>query len=164
MKALTLYPEWSHAICHLGKRIENRTWWPRGILKGEAYAIHAEKHIGGKPGSDHHAIEALMDVASMSPIPGSFQDVLESLCVDRTAGRIKMSSIVAIVNHIDAIKPGELRPGAEDWAVEEMWNWRFSMIAVLPEPIPCPGKQGLWTVSPGTSSLIDEQLKNIRRK
>lgn len=28
LRALTLWPEWAYAVCHLGKNIENRQWVP----------------------------------------------------------------------------------------------------------------------------------------
>lgn len=40
MKAITLSPEWAHAVAHFGKDIENRTWWPPKHYTGDL-AIHA---------------------------------------------------------------------------------------------------------------------------
>lgn len=41
MKALTLRQPWAHAILHLGKNVENRSWAPPESLVGKYIAIHA---------------------------------------------------------------------------------------------------------------------------
>lgn len=50
VKALTIWPEWAFAICHLEKRIENRSWRPPASLVGKRMAIHAGAHLGGRKG------------------------------------------------------------------------------------------------------------------
>lgn len=41
MRALTLQPQWAHAVAHLGKRVENRSRAIPRALVGERIAIHA---------------------------------------------------------------------------------------------------------------------------
>lgn len=43
MLALTLIQPWAWAICHAGKRIENRDWKPAARVLGQRIAIHAGK-------------------------------------------------------------------------------------------------------------------------
>jgi len=43
MLALTLIQPWAWAICHAGKRIENRDWPPPARIIGQRIAIHAGK-------------------------------------------------------------------------------------------------------------------------
>lgn len=45
MKALTVRQPWAHAIVHLGKEVENRTWRPPETIIGEYVAIHAAKRF-----------------------------------------------------------------------------------------------------------------------
>ena len=40
MKALTLRHPWAWAIVHCGKDVENRTWKPVGLEKGDFLALH----------------------------------------------------------------------------------------------------------------------------
>jgi hypothetical protein len=40
-RALTVVQPWAHAIVHLGKDIENRSWKPPETLIGKRFAIHA---------------------------------------------------------------------------------------------------------------------------
>lgn len=45
MRALTLRQPWAHAVVHLGKNIENRTWPPSDGMIGAYIAIHAGSGI-----------------------------------------------------------------------------------------------------------------------
>lgn len=139
MKALTLWPEWAYAICHLGKRVENRGWTPTGAsLPGGRLLIHAGKHVGGRPGA-HARYEGQLAVAEMweREHPG------EKLSGGRfrAIGECPTSAIVAAVRVVDA--DSEQRTG---WDVPGQWHWRLADVVVLPEPVPCRGAQGLWTV------------------
>lgn len=50
MKALTIRPQWAHAIAWHGKRIENRTRpFPRTLRVDERFAIHAGREPGRDP-------------------------------------------------------------------------------------------------------------------
>jgi len=55
----------------LGKDRENRTWSPPAYLIGDWLAIHAGKHIGGKPGDDAllAGLTDLRDLASWRTWP-----------------------------------------------------------------------------------------------
>lgn len=48
MLALTLKHPWPWAICVAGKDVENRTWAPRQLRRGDRFAIH-----GGKQPREH---------------------------------------------------------------------------------------------------------------
>ena len=43
MRALTLWRPWTWAVCHAGKRIENRPWRPWLSVMGQEIALHAGK-------------------------------------------------------------------------------------------------------------------------
>ena len=66
LRALTLWPEWAWAIHHLDKRVENRTW---ALPVGEWFALHAGKHLGGRPGHDA-GVEAVTSVRYMATRAG----------------------------------------------------------------------------------------------
>jgi len=128
LKALTLWPEWAWAIVHLGKRVENRTWKPF-LPVGTTFAIHAGKHLGGKPGAAS-AREAEDDVFSMygAQLPPGLRACPKSaiVCLATIAGYDQ-----------DDVTP---------WDVPGLWHWRLTDVRVLVEPVPCHGRQGLWTV------------------
>ena len=63
LRALTLWPEWAWAVCHLGKNVENRSWpIPRGMV-GETIAIHAGARFGGREIPPAHAAGEIGAVA-----------------------------------------------------------------------------------------------------
>lgn len=137
--ALTLWPEWAWAICHAGKRVENRTWHPGARLAvGARLAIHAGAHIGGRPGADV-ASDAVDVVMAMWETGGPLRSNDER----RRLAACQRSSIVAVAT-ID-VYDQEQRTW---WDVPGQWHWRLRDIQVLDTPIPHRGAQGLWTPSP----------------
>lgn len=126
--ALTLWPEWAWAICHLDKRVENRTWAPGARLPvGSRLAIHAGKYIGGTLGATDEGVEAVRFMARGAQTVG----------IDRCT----TSAIVAVVT-IDGFDQEQ----RTKWDVPGLWHWRFRDVEVLATPIPCRGAQGLWAV------------------
>ena len=149
MKVLTLWPEWAWAICHLGKRIENRTWEPPTSIIGRSLAIHAGASIGGRPGSVamHSGIMALRKMAYRagwnSSVHGGrivFFNV-ERESHDFIPSVIPKKAIVAscIVGLGCYATPGELK-----WAAEGQKHWRLLNVGFPSSPVSIKGAQGLW--------------------
>jgi len=148
MKALTLRHPWAFAVCHWGKRIENRTWKPPASLVGQRFAIH-----GGKcPTSS----------GGLAEVKSIFDDLLtiHGKPDYRINGDLKLRDVIlegivatAVVDryiYLDAF-PGKIGdPALQDpWFDDEVPSnigWVLRDVVVLPEPIPCKGAQGLWTV------------------
>jgi len=132
MKALTLKHPWAFAICHMGKRIENRSWMPPPRLIGHTIAIHG--------GMQPKARAALEDIAAVGRdllrrfgIPEGFSDV--------TLQEMIMPGIVATAT-LSAV----LRNSRDPWFDHSGYGWGLSNVMVLPSPIACGGAQGLWDV------------------
>ena len=150
MKALTLWPEWSWAICHLGKRIENRTWFPPGWLIGKTLAIHAGANIGGRSGRVA-MLEGIDSLRIMAHRAGWASEVSSGLVVftndigdrrefspaDIPKKAIVASCVVGLGGHAT---PEELK-----WAAEGQCHWLLTNVGFPEEPIPVKGAQGLWT-------------------
>lgn len=130
MYALTLWPEWAHAVAHLGKRVENRSW-KRDSIIGQDIAIHAGAKIGGGQGVQR----GLLQVQWMSP--SRFKSPLQEK-------DIVTSAIVAVVRIKDMVQDSGL-----PWAADGQWHWVLDNVRVLEEPVPCSGRQGLWKVPEG---------------
>ncbi|MCK4792184.1 MAG: hypothetical protein KAV87_51115 [Desulfobacteraceae bacterium] len=156
MKALTLWPGWAWAVCHLGKRVENRGRpMPKSII-GQRIAIHAGANIGGRPGSvatregiddvGFMAFKAGWDFTVSSFGGGRFQasfwrhgdkvprrgagPVLDTATIPRKA-------IVATC----IIHPVFITGG---WAAIGLNHWGLSDVKILDEPVPVGGKQNFW--------------------
>lgn len=151
MKAITIWPEWVFAMMHLGKRVENRSWPTRKHL-GDTICIHAGKSIGGVEGhrAARRGIRALLRVAEDAGHTRAQLDqdwdlgawIRPGLLDYRNHPDMPRSAIVGIarIANVRAAVPGApWETGPYCWELEEVH--RFA------EPIPAPGKQGIWTLS-----------------
>jgi len=169
MKALTLYPEWAWAICHLDKRVENRSRpLPKGMA-GQLVALHAGKHIGGRPGSVA-SDEGRRLVAGMAREAG--WDVYGELAfrkgersVSRSNPPTHASSIVAFVRFGPSAPPFE--GNLMGWRVPDCHGWPIVEVLRLKEPVPVDrGALGFWELPAEVlqrrqevGTVEDEQLK-----
>lgn len=140
MKALTLRHPWPFCICRWNKRIENRTWRPPQSLIGQRIAIH-----GGKvpPQSQHYQIRNIIhDLYCEHGLPAGMTD-------------IKLDDVFACTGIVaTAVIDRVIAFGDDDICEQDPWfekypgnyGWILTDVIVLPEPIPCRGAQGLWTV------------------
>lgn len=151
LMALTLWPEWAYAVCHLGKRVENRPWAPteRQLRPGERFAIHAGKSVGGAPGraAYQRGIVAVRDMAWRAgwatPMPnGNFVLTEEEAEAMRRLEMCPTSAIVATAV-LDRVAQDDSLP----WAVPGSFHWCLRDVVVLDRPVPCRGLQKLWRVS-----------------
>lgn len=119
--ALTLHQPWGQAILAGSKRVENRSWRLKLLPEGGRW-------IGVHFGARQDA-QGYLAVASLAPHlhlttqePGIY-------------GAMR----------IDACVPVEERL-VDPWACGP-WCWVIGDVLTLPEPILCPGRQGLWRVA-----------------
>ena len=171
MKAITLWPEWAHAVAHLGKRIENRPWRAPEAVIGQRIAIHAGANIGGRPG--WRAAEAGMYAVGIRAFDSGISDLC--WCGDwctKESIRVKISHMklwrqvicgavvctARLIGCSDAEGRGEwpaeaMRPS--DWAwgdPESPWWWHLDDVRLV-RPVPAKGRLGLWEID---DSLIEE--------
>ena len=163
LRALTLWPEWAWAITHLDKRVENRTWW-HGLPAGTRIAIHAGKHVGGRPGP-RAAGEAMDLVCGMAWEAGWDSDWNAVGSTVRTnfekgdrsvtcwSHKIPTSAIVAVVE----LGARGARPH-NGWTVPGDEHWWLDEVVVLRQPVPCSGAQGLWTVPEEVAAAVLAQV------
>jgi hypothetical protein len=159
VKAITLWPEWAHAICKLGKLVENRSWQPgRALAVGDRIAIHAGAHMGGRPGliARQEARESVRNMLRLQPglaprpLWSSEMWPLEHRAMDEVA----TSAVVAV-----ATVAGFDMEQRTFWDVPGSWHWRLSDVVVFADPIACGGAQGLWTPSPAIQNAIARRLE-----
>lgn len=165
LRALTLWPEWSYGICYLGKKIENRTWYPNSSVLNRWMAIHAGKHIGGKPG-DRATEDGMTNLVRMAETDGyecyDARHMIDGYsCVLKKNGLhpfsendIVKGAIVCLVKVLGGFRPDK---SDKPWAADGMVHWYLGDVIVLDEPIYTSGKQGLWRVD-------REHVDEIRRQ
>lgn len=140
--ALTILQPWLWAICHAGKRLENRGWRPKAeILRlGEWFALHAGKNLDCAP-AHLAAPPYFLD----QPVPA-----LEDL---------PMGSILAVARYAGA----QSLPPARDHEQRRWWvgphGWGISDVLILSDPIPARGKQGLWPLSAPERDEVQRQAR-----
>ncbi len=151
--ALTLWPEWAYAICALGKRVENRTW-SRASVQGQWIAIHGGASIGGRKGQDAEA-DGIAELATMavrarviSPPVGEAE-----LRILREGARAAAGKIVAVAQVQEFV-----RASADPWFVGPV-GWVLRGVAVLPQPVPVKGAQGLWPLGEEVAAQVRLQLQ-----
>lgn len=163
MKTLTLWPEWAFAICHLGKRVENRSLpFSEQIARrvGDGWlAIHAGKSIGGRPGP-RVTREGIWSVSDMAVLDGwdlcdidsegGLYVVRRERYVRLAADEIVTSAVVAITRVDGALKPGDHAL----WKVVDSAAVRLRDVRALSEPLPMGGKQGLWCLTPEQAEVV----------
>lgn len=151
--ALTLWPEWAFALAHLGKDSENRGWAPPASIIGKRIAIHAGRHIGGRPGLPARN-EGFRAVAlALRACGGVERDV--------TRWWLQQPPTSAIV--CTAVVTGWDRDDRTGWDVPGQCHWRLADVQVLPEPVPCRGAQGLWRVPADIAArvLAQEEVPHV---
>ena len=140
MLAITLHQPWAWAVTHAGKRIENRTWRPPPSVVGQRIAIHAGMRL------DRIGAEILSDVA-LSPIRVGSGVGLSSLgSGDGTETTWAVpafppqGAIVATATLADVVTESD-----SPW-FRGPYGWVLADVVALAEPVPCKGRQRLWTV------------------
>lgn len=134
MRALTIHQPWAWAIAEGHKRYENRTWTTpyRGLL-----LIHAGRSEKSLPNG-----QAFIRQQGIS-MPNAWQ----------------IGCIVAVANlvAIHDVTRKSFTSGERPW-VDGPYAWELADVRKLERPIPCAGKQGLWTPDTDVIEDVREQL------
>ncbi len=133
MKALSIRPPWAHAIAHLGKRVENRTWATR--YRGPVL-IHASST---KCAADLRELEEIVG-AAINP------DTFVS------------GAIIAVADLVDCVDGVE---APSRWTCGPI-AWRLDNVRLLAEPVPVSGRLGLWTPTSTVMWRVLSQLAPVR--
>lgn len=143
MKALSLSQPWCWSIFDpiADKGIENRSWQPPIAMIGQVIAIHAAKSW------DADAITFFIGL-DLHGFPSGRRDYTTSAIVG-------VATIDRIVTRPDALQDAQKR-----WFFGE-YGWVLTHRIALPVPVPCAGKQGLWTISNEVDALVHEQLAKV---
>ena len=139
MMCLSIHQPWAHAILHLQKRVENRTWATRhrGPL-----LVHASKSL------------ASFDRQN----PTHWRRVLGVPLPERDG--LAFGALVGVVDVVGCVKVGPGGDlggfGASVWAEEGGYAWVLENPRAFATAIPYRGAQGLFSVP---DSLIPEEFR-----
>jgi hypothetical protein len=158
MKALSLTQPWASLVAIGAKRIETRSWGtryrgPLAIHASKGFPKWAQETCDEKPfygvlikagllwpmGDEtltHRAVERYLTM----PL-GAFVAVatLNDVGLITPGGRVFLGASGTKCVADDELAFGDYTPGR--------WAWLLADVKRLPEPIPCKGALGLWTVS-----------------
>lgn len=164
LKALTLTQPWATLVAAGEKRIETRSWSTpyRGLI-----AIHAAKSFPSwakDTCSEHPFYELLVKHRCLWP----FGDETLTYKAAEHYAALPLGSIVAIARLVDVVSTGntrhDSRRGCPAFCISQgTWGlnpqeyafgdftpgrfaWLLADVRPLPEPLPCKGALGLWTV------------------
>lgn len=138
LRVLTLYPEWVWAFLHLGKRTENRGWFPPEELlrRGLVLALHGGAHLSGRPGAPavREAEEAVWGMFRRGPPPEGW-----------APPEVPLDAYKRRIAAVGVVRGWDRRDDRSRWDVPGDVHWRIPRVYALTEPIIYKGAQGLWT-------------------
>ncbi|GAA2100499.1 hypothetical protein GCM10009801_73080 [Streptomyces albiaxialis] len=134
IRGLTAYQPWTARILHRNKRVENRGWAPPKHLRNAWILLHAGA------GAD---LRALADVHENDP------GLLPHLTYKAVVGIARLSGW-----H----RASDLGRCCPAWGEPDVWHWILSDVRALERPVPCRGRQRLWTPLPVTVTAVRSQL------
>lgn len=147
MRAITLWQPWAGFVAAGLKRIETRSW-PTSH-RGEI-AIHAGMHPMFCD-TDDLAL-ALLEMRTKSKDLAAYEKLLAR------------GAVVAAAILVDCVRTEDV---AVDLGETELllgnysrgrWAWLLGNVIALDHPVPCRGKQGLWTLDPETEKLVNDEI------
>lgn len=149
MRALSLWRPWPWAFFHAGKRIENRSWRPPASILGEWVAMHASLTF------DHGAAKRMRDGAF-----GNDAAIVPFIPRNHATGIVGAFRVSGafMLDQVGAYAAQEIHDAARSRFAFGPWCWLTPDVIELPEPIPCKGKQGLWTVPAGIEARLRARI------
>ncbi len=123
LRAITLWRPWPVAVALMGKPIENRTWdaWLR---QGEWVAVHAGKKW------DANGVRWIERV--IRPTDRSLLDPQHPM---------NAPGVVAVARFKGCVTASD-----SPWFTGPV-GWQFDRRIPFSQPVDCPGRQGIWTMS-----------------
>lgn len=145
MKAITLSPEWAYAVTHLGKDVENRTWWPPKGYTGDL-AIHAGQRYNPS------AVAFIVNLGLVLPARAELPTGV-------------VVSVVTVARHHD----GDVCVcSCSQWAMnppaggKPIYHWPVAGVRVL-TPVPVLGRLGWWELPKAVNVAVHTQLAEVAR-
>lgn len=177
MRCLTLRHPWAFAVAFLSKDVENREWDDRlaelmGIHAqvGQRIAIHggaaperpkrarhwetlAPSNLWRQHCEDLQAVHRLLD--------GQLPDAAARYLASHYPGQ-RLSPEMFICTGVVAVATVErvsrLVWPTSPWTVRGALNIELADVQVLPNPVQCTGKQGLWDLGEDLTAVVERRL------
>jgi hypothetical protein len=148
MKALTVLEPWASLLAAGVKGYETRSWQPPATVIKQQIAIHAGMGGQGLVMVDRDA--RLGEICDRRLGYEHIYGFGRILAVARIAFVIPSDGLVARALLAEERALGDWSPGR--------FGWRIDQVCPLPRPVPCRGRQRLWTLPAEVEQLVREQL------
>lgn len=144
--ALTVHQPWAWALLN-AKPVENRTWklgykGPLWLHAGKAWDEAGESSPLVRVAWREHAgmVEALTQ-----------QPTAEDMVLSPGSALIRSGAVLAMLevhgcHHADDCTSGGTRELCSPWAARGQYHIEVRVLARLPSPVPCRGRQKLWAL------------------
>ena len=173
MRALSIRQPWAGCVAHIGKTVENRTWRCPYRYIGAQIAIHAGSTVepevisvpdgDGKKWASLFASQAEWDAWRHWKLGYKPRDVAN------WPPKLALGAVVAVATvagcHVrdpkEGCGDGTYADGiiCSPWAMPDQFHWVLAAVRPLPEPVPCKGKQGLWSLPEDVEKAVRGQLR-----
>lgn len=148
LRALTLWRPWSWAVCHAGKRIENRPWAPPRSIVGQYLALHAGKMY------DKACVVLMREMGLADPpLPERCPQGIVAVCKVMRSYSACTETEEQLEHLRDVVTAAH--PGQRQW-IFGPYCWVLEEVTPI-EPVPCKGAQGLWSVP-------EDVLETVRQR
>lgn len=127
---LTLWQPWASAIVFGSKRIENRDWRVSNRLIGEFIAIHAGKFNDTRWETEHF--------------------IWDKMACTFGKDQIVLGAVIGV-----AVLDGFVEQSDDPWFFGP-WGWVLRDVVPI-DPVPCTGRQGLWTLPADVYGQVRER-------
>ena len=145
--AVTLIRPWPYAVTDLDKDVENRSYVPSGIKKGDWFAVHAGK--SWDKGGAHWIEETFWKTIPPEP--------------EHPTG------IVAIAEYLGHFSGGDRGIKNCSWLIGEPlldsswfsgpYGWKLGRVVKLSEPVPCRGYQKVWSIPDDAQEALNREIE-----
>jgi hypothetical protein len=134
MKVLSIRQPWAYAILHLGKRVENRSWYTP--FRGE-FLIHAAKKWSREEKED---LECFAD-----EIRRKFEKPYPTIWLGR---------VVGIATLVDCVRAEAVPVGQETWGFGP-WCFVLENVRALDEPYSLKGMLGFFETEHTDKKMVE---------
>lgn len=163
MRAITLTQPWATLMASGAKKIETRSWLPRGLRNGETVAIHAAKGF-----ADMSALE-FCELCVSEPFKSALRDAYVRGVIQKHDGRERLvpadlprGAVVAIATFVKCRPTEEVRPflSEPERSFGNYASGRYAWFFRDAEPVGpflARGALGLWEWNPDPALLADRE-------
>lgn len=165
--ALTILQPWATLIAQGPKRVENRTWAPRGLKVGDYLALHAGVFSPRLADHWNYALDLAEFHGILDEVPllkqwndvinGELGRLYRARCKRFLQGAVPHGAVIGVARLAGVERE---TPASDPWWCGPV-GWRLTDVVGI-EPVPCSGAQGLWELPPDVLDAVRERWAAAR--